>query len=207
VVNSIKAPNRGPIELLVGAAQTSKKKHPFMDFREIVRSGLRASWPHGGGAPVEPGRAAPGVGTPLAEGHVARLAEVPEHGSRSARPACEDDCVGLHAPLDALEIALAAPPIGAPRPSTDVTPGSDLAAAIFELVRRISWGGDRRSGTARIELGAGVLAGGSILVQALGRQVQVEIELPAGFDGRALQDRLRERLVARGIDVQALTVR
>jgi len=90
---------------------------------------------------------------------------------------------------------------------SEVTPRADFASAVEELVRRISWGGDRRSGTARIEFGAGALEGGSIVVQALGRQVEVVLEVPAGFDGRALEDRLRQRLAARGIELAAVTVR
>jgi hypothetical protein len=107
--------------------------------------------------------------------------------------------------LDPLQLVLAAPPHAAP--STSHAPRTDFVAAVEELVRRVSWGGDRRTGTARIELGGGTLAGGSILVHAQGKQVQVELELPPGIDGRELEARLSRRLAARGIEVAAITVR
>jgi hypothetical protein len=107
--------------------------------------------------------------------------------------------------LDPMEIVLASPPTS-PSP-THLTPRIDFVAAVEELVRRVSWGGDRRSGAARIELGGGALAGGSILVQTRGRQVQVEVELPPGADGRELEARLSQRLAARGLEVVVITMR
>ncbi len=61
-------------------------------------------------------------------------------------------------------------------------------------MRRIAWGGDRCSGTARIELGAGRYQGAVILVRTQGRDVSVELALPSGVDGGELAERLHARL-------------
>jgi hypothetical protein len=79
-------------------------------------------------------------------------------------------------------------------------------AVLEEVVRRISWGGDRRSGVARIELG-GAHQGTAILVRGAGREVALSIELGQGDDAGALPERLVARLRARGLAVTELEVR
>ncbi len=108
--------------------------------------------------------------------------------------------------IDPLELVFALPqPSSAP--TRNDTPRADFAAAVEEVVRRISWGGDRRSGMARIELGAGALKGAVIVVRAEeGRRVAIELALPRGADGAALERRLRDRLTSRGIDLSELSV-
>jgi hypothetical protein len=82
-----------------------------------------------------------------------------------------------------------------------------LEQLITRWVRRIAWGGDGRKGSARIELGAGALAGAVIVVQADAGQVSIDIDLPPDADASAWRDRLRERLNGRGLSVAELTVR
>ena len=75
----------------------------------------------------------------------------------------------------------------------------DLQNLLSGLARRVAWGGDRRKGSARIELSEGALAGATLVVHAEQRSVSVEIELPAGAGATGgLQQRLLERLEARG---------
>jgi hypothetical protein len=212
VVNPIKSAAPRAAGPLGERAELGKKKHPFMDFRESLRSGLGAESAPGGAGPLAPGKGVAEtltLGTPLAEGGATGVADPPalKRPAAAAAVLFPDDGSGNQAQLDPLEIVLAVPATPAAPLASDFTPRADFATAVEELVRRISWGGDRRSGTARIELGNGSLEGGSILVQALGRQVQVELDLPAGFDGRALEQRLRERLAARGIEVAAFSLR
>jgi hypothetical protein len=83
--------------------------------------------------------------------------------------------------------------------------GGELAL-IEEVVRRISWGGDRRRGAARIELG-GALVGTTIVVQGEGRTVALDIELGPGADAGTLPARLAARLAARGLEVRSVDVR
>jgi hypothetical protein len=81
---------------------------------------------------------------------------------------------------------------------------ADLAA---QVVRRIAWGGDGRRGTARLEIGAGSLAGAVVQVETEGSEVSVDLELPVGVPGEALSRRLAERLSARGLRVRSICSR
>jgi len=79
----------------------------------------------------------------------------------------------------------------------------DLQNLINGLARRVAWGGDRRNGSARIELSEGPLAGATLLVHTEQRAVSVELELPAG--GRVAgewQQRILDRLEERGFSAQ-----
>jgi hypothetical protein len=75
---------------------------------------------------------------------------------------------------------------------------ADLQGLLAGLARRAAWGGDRRKGSARIELSEGALAGATLVVHTEQRSVSVELELPAGVAALGLQERLVERLEARG---------
>jgi hypothetical protein len=71
-----------------------------------------------------------------------------------------------------------------------------------QLVRRLSWGGSGRRGSARIELGAGALEGGSVVVHVDGREVSLELDLPSGVSEAEWRQRLVTRLEARGLVVK-----
>ena len=70
--------------------------------------------------------------------------------------------------------------------------------ALETLVRRFAWGGNGRRGSARIELGAGSLAGLTLLLSAEDGLVSLEVE---GDSTGEHARRLTERLEARGIRV------
>ncbi|HEY5374006.1 MAG TPA: hypothetical protein VIK01_09975 [Polyangiaceae bacterium] len=75
----------------------------------------------------------------------------------------------------------------------------DLQNLLTGLARRVAWGGDRRKGTARIELSEGALAGATLVVHTEQRSVSVEIELPDGSSaGQGLEQRILDRLAGRG---------
>jgi hypothetical protein len=79
----------------------------------------------------------------------------------------------------------------------------DLQNLITGLARRVAWGGDRRKGSARIELSVGPLAGATLIVHAEQRTVTVELELAPGSSLTAdWQQRILERLNARGFSAQ-----
>lgn len=82
-----------------------------------------------------------------------------------------------------------------------------LEQVLDQLVKKIAWSGDSRAGTARVELGAGALAGATLLVQAEGSEVRVTLELPPGVDAAGWRDRLERRLSARGLRISELEVR
>jgi hypothetical protein len=115
--------------------------------------------------------------------------------------------------LDPLMRSLAGPFMAAVAPSLAPVPLAPLApvagaagasvvelAAIEDAVRRVAWGGDRRRGVARIELG-GEHAGTSIVVHGEGRSVGLSVEYAAGVRAGELAERLLERLRARGLEV------
>jgi hypothetical protein len=75
----------------------------------------------------------------------------------------------------------------------------DLQNLISGLARRVAWGGDRRKGSARIELSEGPLAGATLIVHTEQRSVSVELELPAGGSSTGdWQQRILDRLEERG---------
>jgi hypothetical protein len=96
------------------------------------------------------------------------------------------------------------------------TPGGTLPAAasgpsaptsleelLPALVRKIAWSGDARRGTVRIELGAGALAGATLLVAANGGRVQVTLIAEAthsDVDLDTWRERIAARLSDRGLD-------
>jgi hypothetical protein len=94
-------------------------------------------------------------------------------------------------------------------PSGSAQPGASLSAlelAAFEdVVRRVSWGGDRRRGVARIELG-GEYAGTSVIIRGEGRELSLRVEVARGADARDLPARLVERLAARGLQVTDIEI-
>lgn len=100
---------------------------------------------------------------------------------------------------------VAPPEPAAPPPANASLP--ELEQLLQRLVRRAAWGGDGRRGSARLEIGAGPLEGATLLVQAEGGEVSVDLELPPGADAEPWRARLRERLEARGLSVRELSVR
>ena len=84
---------------------------------------------------------------------------------------------------------------------------ASLEALLPALVRRIAWGGDGRRGSVRIELGAGALAGATVVVHADDGRVRVELSVPSGVDGEGWRQRIAQRLAARGIDLEAFELR
>jgi hypothetical protein len=58
----------------------------------------------------------------------------------------------------------------------------------------------------RLEIGAGALAGGSLVVHADGGRVRVELTVPESVDREAWKTKLGDRLASRGVDVDELIV-
>ena len=120
------------------------------------------------------------------------------------------------APVDPTE-SLACPVPLAQCESVAVSPAAGSAAAsaraastledlIPTLVRRIAWSGDRQRGTVRIELGAGELAGGMLLVHADDGRERVHLDVPPGVDTRQWQQRICDRLATRGLVTDSVEV-
>lgn len=75
------------------------------------------------------------------------------------------------------------------------------------LVRKIAWAGDGKRGSVRIELGAGELAGSTLLVHADDGKVRVQLDVPQGVDAEGWKQRIHDKLSARGLDVESVEVR
>jgi len=91
-----------------------------------------------------------------------------------------------------------------PNPALAAVPAAlplrdDLQNLVAGLARRAAWGGDRRKGSARIELSEGALAGATLVVHAEQRSVSVELELPPGRSADGWQQRIAQRLEKRGL--------
>jgi hypothetical protein len=100
-----------------------------------------------------------------------------------------------------------APAMLEPAPGTTAALTPDFERMLARLVRRVAFGGDGRRGSARIEIGAGELAGATIVVHADEREVRVEVDLPPGMAADGWHRRLERRLLARGLAIRELVVR
>lgn len=112
---------------------------------------------------------------------------------------------------DPLERSLAHTfPVGFAAPHPNPEPPRSLIQLdpnLAEMIRRVAWGKTGSRSTLRLELG-GKLEGAVLLLGAEHHGgVSVTLELPATEDPGAWQARLRERLEARGLSLEALEVR
>ncbi len=188
----------------------SKKTAFLGDFRSLLKgSGSR---PNPAVRPI----ALPGpsiVSQTAAEGG---QSQAHGHGRRRA-PADPDPDAGPtpESPLDPLSCQLAwchGPAIprsitplvaSASAPAPTVLPeAAELQQLLSGLARRVAWGGDRRKGSARIELSEGTLAGATLVVHTEQRSVSVELELPSGTRAQGWEARLTQRLEARGFSAR-----
>lgn len=132
-----------------------------------------------------------------------REAKLEEEGDEFLDPLCRALASGLEWKGQSASIAQAAELISEP---TAAAARVSLEQVLDHLVRRIAWSGNARAGAMRIELGAGALAGATLLVQADGPDVRVRLELPPGADAASWRERLDRRLAARGLKVTELDV-
>jgi hypothetical protein len=82
----------------------------------------------------------------------------------------------------------------------------ELEQLIGQLVRRAAWNGDRRRGTARLELGSGELAGATLLVESDAHELRIDLHLPAGASREVWRERIASRLESRGFEIRELNV-
>jgi hypothetical protein len=104
--------------------------------------------------------------------------------------------------LSALPPAAGGPGAAAP----NARAASSLEDLIPALVRRIAWSGDRQRGAVRLEIGAGELAGATLTVQAHRGVVRVHMSVPPGADAGEWEQRIADRLAARGVVTEVVEV-
>lgn len=128
-----------------------------------------------------------------------------------AEPECRPAPASLDPLCDPLGRALAqvAPRANAAPDHAALPPAllPEIEQLLGRLVRRAAFGGDGRRGTARLEIGAGALAGATLLVQADAGELTIDVDLPPGAAAEEWRARLADRLAARGLAVREITVR
>src|SRR5258706_12982552 len=83
---------------------------------------------------------------------------------------------------------------------------ASLEEVLPAIVRRIAWSGDAKRGAVRIELGAGALAGATLLVESEDGRVRVRLDAPPGVDAEAWRARIAAPLAERRIEGEAIQV-
>ncbi len=185
------------------AFQALLAKGPPLGLQSMKMTGLLPQAP---GAKRSPKEGAEGQGGADATG----LGRVRERESRDARDSqqnAEDDANAL---TQSLQAAQWGPPPGA---ELSRTPGLERSAAAVELpaatspeaaaeaVHRFSFAGDGQTGTARIVLKEGVMAGSPVVVRVDGKAVRISGASDAA--GEAWTERICARLRERGYDAEA----
>ncbi len=145
----------------------------------------------------------------------------PDAGGRSSLVRREKEGTGnsKEDQLDpaARHAAQLAPPLGTPvlsplssptlgHTAPEVRARASLEELLPALVKKIAWAGDGRRGSVRMELGAGTLAGGTVIVHADEGRVRVELATPPGADPEEWRRRITERLSARGLTLDRVEV-
>jgi hypothetical protein len=74
------------------------------------------------------------------------------------------------------------------------------------LVRRATWSGDDKRGSARLEIGSGELAGATLVVHSERGRVRVHLTTPPGSDTRSWRERIVRRLASRDIPADEVEV-
>ncbi len=129
---------------------------------------------------------------PRRRAHDADLEPAARHAAQLAPPVTTPV-----APTAAPALAEAAPVARARASLEDLLPA---------LVRRVAWSGDGKRGTVRLELGAGALAGATLLVHTDEGRVRVHLSAPPGVDLEGWRTRIASRLAGRGLDVAEVEV-
>jgi hypothetical protein len=151
--------------------------------------------------------AGPGARGP--KGHPAPAHEEPERREPRRRLAVPTPAGGDALDPATRQVAHLAPPPGVASSPVPAEPDAPVAAQartsledlLPALVRKVAWSGDGKRGTVRLELGAGRMAGATVLVESDHGRVRVRLEAPAGVDGEAWRRRIEDRLAARGLEV------
>ncbi len=151
----------------------------------------------------------PGRGTeraPHEGGTFGRIREREGRDARDAQQNAEDDANALTQSLQAAQWgpppgAEIARPQGIERTGAVELPAAASPEAAAEAVHRFSFAGDGQTGTARIVLKDGVMAGSPVVVRVDGKAVRISGASDAA--GAAWTERICARLRERGYDAEA----
>lgn len=162
---------------------------------------------------LSPQGAVPKLGKEGAEGQGAEpafLGRIREREGRDARDSQQNADDDANALAQSLQAAQWGPPPGAEVTRTGAIERSSTAAvelpaasspeAAAEAVHRFSFAGDGQTGTARIVLKDGVMAGSPVVVRVDGKAVRISGASDAA--GEAWTERICARLRERGYDAE-----
>lgn len=178
---------------------------------------LLPPWPKAAAAGSTSGRPFPMLSIdPLATrpGHVTPAAPRPPKGKPDDESQAVDDAMDPLARQAAqlgppVVVAAFAPPPAAPSVSPVAAPAPSLEELLPQLVRKLALAGDGKRATVRVEIGAGALAGATVVVSNESGGIRVDVEAPtlaSGADRDAWSARIRDRLEARGLRVEAIRI-
>jgi hypothetical protein len=181
-----------------GASAPSRSPRPLA-FSQALRTAMAGAAGHPAG---RGGRDRPSVGKGAGAGTGARADADADELDAAARQLAHlaPPALGLETPIQPLTTTLPTPVAPAPSVPTGPGPSLSLEELLPALVRKIAWSGDARRGTVRIELGAGALAGATLLVASDGGRVQVTLSAGSDVELEPWRDRIAARLADRGLD-------
>ena len=198
----------------VGAGTTAARHAgPRMAFRAFLeRAGEEAR--------AEP-PVVPVAATPPKHAVPAGTGAIPPDAAPSSEPPDDSDDVRPHsrhglsddAAVGAASASPVTPFVPAPLAPLELGPAAATARAgpslehlMTALVRRVAWSGDGRRGSARLEIGAGALAGATLIVHSDEGRVRVHLDVPPGVDVSAWRERIARGLAARRIATDEVDV-
>jgi hypothetical protein len=83
---------------------------------------------------------------------------------------------------------------------------ASLEDVLPQVVKKIAWSGDARRGAVRLELGAGALAGSTLLIEADDGKIRVRMDAPPGVDAAAWRERILDRFAKKKLDVESIVL-
>jgi hypothetical protein len=198
-------PLAGPPESSIPKAGSGNFRPNINAFKELIR-GFN-----------DPKLASVSATGPGISGPISDLASAVDRPTRRAIAATADpgDSPGTRMPADSREMERAQPATAldpfavllgslgafdAPAAESRAAPLPEQLAS--EIVRTIAWGGDRRRGAARIELGGERFGGTKVTVEVDGDRLRLGLDAPPGVDSFELRQRLTARLERRGLSVE-----
>jgi hypothetical protein len=198
-------PLAGPREQAVPKTDQARFHQYIQSFKELIRAVAAAKpVPTSANGPVVPGTDSEPAGSVDRSGRRAIPATAEAGESAGGRLAADTSEAERAQPAAALEpFAVLLESLGAFSPAVAESRAAPLPERLAsEIVRTIAWGGDRRRGAARIELGGERFGGTKVTVEVDGDRLRLGLDTPPGVDSVELRQRLTARLERRGLSVE-----
>jgi hypothetical protein len=203
-------PLAGPREQTVPKTDQARFHQYIQSFKELIRAVATAKpVPASANGPVIPAADSEPAGSVdrsarraiPATAEAGESAGGPSAGGRFAADTAETERAQPAAALEPFAVLLES--LGAFSATAAESRAAPLPERLAsEIVRTIAWGGDRRRGAARIELGGERFGGTKVTVEVDGDRLRLGLDAPPGVDSVELRQRLTARLERRGLSVE-----